>query len=56
MQLAATWLYYCVTLKDPIERGLKASAPQGRLRTSQALVTLKDPIERGLKDTILAIL
>ena len=41
-----------VTLKDPIERGLKGYeekivAPEGYLR-----VTLKDPIERGLKGKI----
>ncbi len=39
---------YGVTLKDPIERGLKA--PFRRFVDQHCiLVTLKDPIERGLK-------
>ena len=38
-----------VTLKDPIERGLKAQ--YGKLSTCAITpVTLKDPIERGLKE------
>ena len=37
-----------VTLKDPIERGLKGCNPGGPRKILQG-VTLKDPIERGLK-------
>ena len=40
-----------VTLKDPIERGLKVSFVD-TLTLNSILVTLKDPIERGLKDVI----
>ena len=39
---------HCVTLKDPIERGLKVKANARALILSCG-VTLKDPIERGLK-------
>ena len=37
-----------VTLKDPIERGLKVINAMARAMLQQH-VTLKDPIERGLK-------
>ena len=37
-----------VTLKDPIERGLK-EMPHGTIKRFTPIVTLKDPIERGLK-------
>ena len=38
-----------VTLKDPIERGLKGASRMSLPSTSKLKVTLKDPIERGLK-------
>ena len=37
-----------VTLKDPIERGLKEKSEDSPSRDT-ITVTLKDPIERGLK-------
>ena len=40
---------YHVTLKDPIERGLKVAKSKTALMDGFS-VTLKDPIERGLKD------
>ena len=46
-------LYYVVTLKDPIERGLKAKKML-LLPKKVINVTLKDPIERGLKDSPIA--
>ncbi len=39
---------FVVTLKDPIERGLKVYKTLYGLSNEEA-VTLKDPIERGLK-------
>ena len=41
-----------VTLKDPIERGLKVYPPT-KIAPKVFYVTLKDPIERGLKAFIL---
>ena len=41
-----------VTLKDPIERGLKGGISRTKPETETELVTLKDPIERGLKDGV----
>ena len=45
-----------VTLKDPIERGLKVLLPK-KVINKLFTVTLKDPIERGLKacDMLLVI-
>ena len=40
-----------VTLKDPIERGLKVKLSKAEI-SIPAIVTLKDPIERGLKGKI----
>ena len=41
-------LFNLVTLKDPIERGLKVQLFV-YASTDEIIVTLKDPIERGLK-------
>ena len=49
MSCSSEYFSVIVTLKDPIERGLKGQAVLYAKKGHTIFVTLKDPIERGLK-------